>query len=82
MTGSYHRRLHVFEADGAACTSFDIDKSAAPVVTPLRPPRKSRAAAPDGVIDPQSKILFHSHHPQLDLLAVAASNSLYVFAAS
>ncbi|KAG8463113.1 hypothetical protein KFE25_011110 [Diacronema lutheri] len=35
-----------------------------------------------GAIEPHSRMLFHSHHPQLDLLAVAAANSLYMFAAS
>ena len=82
MTGSYHRRVHIFEPDGSARTTLEADKHATPVVTPLRSPRRARAPAPEGAIEPHSRMLFHSHHPQLDLLAVAAANSLYMFAAS
>jgi hypothetical protein len=82
VTGSYHRRIHIFEPDGSSRTTLEADKHATPVVTPLRSPRRAKAVAADGAIEPHSRILFHSHHPQLDLLAVAASNSLYIFAAS
>mmetsp|Transcript_12967 Transcript_12967/g.38110 ORF Transcript_12967/g.38110 Transcript_12967/m.38110 type:complete len:492 (+) Transcript_12967:111-1586(+) len=83
VTGSYHRRVHIFDQDGSQRVTIEADRHAAPVVTPLRSPRRPRAAAaPEGQVEPQSKILFHSHHPRLDLLAIAASNSLFIFAAS
>lgn len=82
VTGSYHRRLHIFEPDGSARTTIEADKHVPPTVTQLRSPRRGRAPPADGPIEPHSRVLFHSHHPQLDLLAIAASNSLYMFAAS
>jgi len=86
VTGSYHRRVHILDQDGSQKVTLEADKHATPVVTPLRSPRRPKPAAgaaeSQAQVEPQSKILFHSHHPQLDLLAVAASNSLYIFAAS
>mmetsp|Transcript_5016 Transcript_5016/g.12924 ORF Transcript_5016/g.12924 Transcript_5016/m.12924 type:complete len:477 (-) Transcript_5016:272-1702(-) len=83
VTGSYNRRVHIFDADGSQRVTVEADKGATPTVTQLRSPRRAKAnAPPEGPTEGHSKILFHSHHPQLDLLAIAASNSLYIFAAS
>ena len=54
VTGSYHRRVHIFEPDGSSRVTIEADKHATPVVTPLRSPRRAKPPAPEGQIEPVS----------------------------
>lgn len=82
LTGSYHNNFHVYDRESKNECQLEASKLASKTkkAVPMKPGRKKTKDElnPDS-IDFSKKVLHTSWHPYENIIAVAASNNLFIF---
>lgn len=84
-SGTYDNKLLLWDTFGdGGCTTLESVSSTSPARRPSTLKGKLGLARKDSMNGHNfnQKVLHHSHHPQRNLVAIGARNSLYIFAAN
>lgn len=81
LTGSYHNNFHIFERNGKNEVQIEANKmpSRSKKTFKMKPKKKGKDDQNPEMIDFSKKILHTAWHPSENLIAVGASNNLFLF---